>query len=105
MKYALNLADDGRILSVTYEQFAPADAVLVDDIPDGNTYEYYSSDDKKGKIKFHHHCVMCMRCTLFCPKDAVIFGLFASWKVNGRYDLEKIKSMDVDHKIITKDTE
>lgn len=61
--------------------------------------------DKKGKIKFHHHCVMCMRCTLFCPKDAVIFGLFASWKVNGRYDLDKIKSMDVDHKIITKDTE
>lgn len=40
MKYALNLADDGRVLSVTYEQFAPADAVLVDDIPDGNTYEY-----------------------------------------------------------------
>lgn len=40
MKYALNLADDGRILSVTYEQFSAADAVLVDDIPAGNTYEY-----------------------------------------------------------------
>lgn len=37
MKYALNLADDGRILSATYEQYAPADAVLVDELPTGET--------------------------------------------------------------------
>lgn len=37
MKYALNIADDGRILSATYEQYAPADAVLVDDMPTGET--------------------------------------------------------------------
>lgn len=40
MKYALNLAEDGRILSATYPQFAPADAVCVDALPDGNLYEY-----------------------------------------------------------------
>jgi hypothetical protein len=40
MKYALNLAEDGRILSATYEKYAPADAVLVDELPEGNLYEY-----------------------------------------------------------------
>ena len=40
MKYALNLAEDGRILSATYEKYAPANAVLVDELPDGNTYDY-----------------------------------------------------------------
>lgn len=40
MRYALNLADDGRVLSVTYEQYAPQDAVLVDSLPDGDLYEY-----------------------------------------------------------------
>lgn len=40
MKYALNLAEDGRILSATYEEFAPADAVIVEELPDGDLYEY-----------------------------------------------------------------
>ena len=40
MKYALNLAEDGRILSATYEEFAPADAVLVDELPEGNIADY-----------------------------------------------------------------
>lgn len=40
MKYTLNLADDGRILSVTYEKYAPADAVLVDELPEGNVADY-----------------------------------------------------------------
>lgn len=40
MKYALNLADDGRILSVTYEKYAPTNAVIVETLPDGNAYEY-----------------------------------------------------------------
>ena len=40
MKYALNLAEDGRILSATYEKFAPKDAVLVEALPDGDLYEY-----------------------------------------------------------------
>ena len=40
MKYALNLAEDSRILSATYEKYAPADAVLVDELPEVNLYEY-----------------------------------------------------------------
>ena len=40
MKYALNLAEDGRVLSATYPQYAPADAVTVDVLPEGDIYEY-----------------------------------------------------------------
>jgi hypothetical protein len=40
MKYALNLAEDGRILSATYEQFATADSVIVDGLPEGNIADY-----------------------------------------------------------------
>lgn len=38
--YALNLADDGRILSATYPKYAPADAVIVDSLPEGDIYDY-----------------------------------------------------------------
>ena len=38
--YALNLAEDGRILSATFHQFAPASAVTVAALPEGNIYEY-----------------------------------------------------------------
>ena len=45
MKYALNLAEDGRILSVTYEEFAPADAVLVEEFPENVTdYRYVEGE-------------------------------------------------------------
>ena len=40
MKYALNLAEDGRILSATYPQFAPIGAILVDELPEGNICDY-----------------------------------------------------------------
>ena len=39
-KFALTLAEDGRILQVTYERFANDKMVLVDEIPEGDTYEY-----------------------------------------------------------------
>lgn len=38
--YALNLAEDGRICSVTYPEYAPADAVLVDTLPDGDISDW-----------------------------------------------------------------
>lgn len=38
--YALNLADDGRILSATYPKHAPADAVTVEALPDGDISDY-----------------------------------------------------------------
>lgn len=44
MNYALNLAEDGRILSATYPKYAPADAVLVETLPDGDISEYIYRD-------------------------------------------------------------
>ena len=40
MRYALNLSENNRILSATYEEFAWEDAVFVDSLPEGNIYEY-----------------------------------------------------------------
>lgn len=40
MMYALNIDETGRVLSATYPQYAPADAVIVENLPDGNIYEY-----------------------------------------------------------------
>ena len=42
--YALNLAEDGRILSATYPQYAPEDAVIVDVLPDGDISGYLYLD-------------------------------------------------------------
>ena len=44
MKYALNLGADGRVLSATYPKYAPADAVQVEELPEGNLYEYVYRD-------------------------------------------------------------
>lgn len=44
MRYALNLAADGRILSATYEQYAPEGAVLVVELPEGNIADYIYQD-------------------------------------------------------------
>ena len=44
MNYALNLAEDGRILSATYPQYAPTDAVLVETLPEGDISEYIYKD-------------------------------------------------------------
>lgn len=38
--FALNLGEDGRILSATYPQYAPADAVFVEELPEGNIADY-----------------------------------------------------------------
>lgn len=40
IKYALNLAEDNRILSATYAKHAPKSAVLVDELPEGNIADY-----------------------------------------------------------------
>lgn len=38
--FALNLSEDGRILSATFFEYAPAGAVLVDELPEGNIADY-----------------------------------------------------------------
>lgn len=43
-KYALNLAEDGRILSATYEEFATEGMPIVDELPDGNIADYLYAD-------------------------------------------------------------
>ena len=40
MRYALNLADDGRILSVTFEQYAAPGQPIVDALPEGNVNDW-----------------------------------------------------------------
>lgn len=40
MKYALNLAEDRRILSATYPQYAPDTVAIVDNLPGGNISDY-----------------------------------------------------------------
>lgn len=45
----------------------------------------------KGKVKFHHHCDMCMRCSFYCPTSAINIGLLQGWKVNGGYDFNRVE--------------
>lgn len=59
---------------------------------------------KKGKIKFHHHCLMCMRCSLHCPKDAFFIGFLEPWKVNKPYDFKSINNIVLDKPVITNKT-
>ena len=41
MKYALNLAEDGRVLSASfYNEYSPKDAHVVDELPDDNIVDY-----------------------------------------------------------------
>ena len=43
-KYALKLAEDGRVLSATFEKYAPDGSVLVDELPEGNLADYRWQD-------------------------------------------------------------
>lgn len=38
--YALNLGENGRILSVTYDQYAPSSQPRVDVLPEGDVSDY-----------------------------------------------------------------
>ena len=40
MKYALKLAEDGRILFATCPEYAPQDSVVVDTLPEGDISNY-----------------------------------------------------------------
>jgi len=59
--------------------------------------------DSTGRMRFHHHCLMCMRCSFFCPTDAFHIGFLDDWgwKVNGGYDLKKIEQMPLSSPVIT----
>lgn len=40
MKYALNISDDGRILSATFAKYAVEGMPIVDVLPEGNISDY-----------------------------------------------------------------
>lgn len=44
MRYALNLNEDGRVLSATFEKYAVEGMPLVDALPDGNINDYIYKD-------------------------------------------------------------
>lgn len=44
MKYALTLAEDGRVLSATFARYAGPDAVLADELPEGNVSDWRCVD-------------------------------------------------------------
>ncbi len=48
---------------------------------------------REGKIVFSHHCDMCMRCSFFCPTNAIHIGFLEGWKVNGAYDYNKLQAL------------
>ena len=43
-KFALNLAEDGRILSATYDEFAPEEQPRVEELPEGDIFNYLYVD-------------------------------------------------------------
>ena len=44
MIYALNLDENGRILSVTFDQYAPSSQPRVDTLPEGDVSDYLYVD-------------------------------------------------------------
>ena len=44
--YALNLNSDNRILSATFPQYAPVDAIIVASLPEGNIADYLYQNDE-----------------------------------------------------------
>ena len=47
-----------------------------------NTCPHNNIYIKDNKIKFHHHCDMCMRCSFFCSSNAIKIGFLEKWKEN-----------------------
>ena len=46
--------------------------------------------DKNNKIKIKTNCCICMKCAHDCPKDAFVFGFLNPWRVNGKFDYQKL---------------
>jgi NAD-dependent dihydropyrimidine dehydrogenase PreA subunit len=45
---------------------------------------------KNKALKFGFDCQMCMRCSFFCPADAMIIGFLNLWRVNGAFPFKKL---------------
>ena len=73
----------------------------ISNCPTHNIYK-----DASGVIRLRHNCLMCMRCSFYCPTDAFHIGFLDDWgwKVNGAYDFKKIECITLDAPVITPDT-
>jgi flavodoxin/Pyruvate/2-oxoacid:ferredoxin oxidoreductase delta subunit len=45
---------------------------------------------QEKNIRFGFSCQMCMRCSYYCPADAIRIGLLNPWKVNGAFNFDSI---------------
>lgn len=56
LKYALNIAEDGRILSATFPQYASADVKMVVGLPEGNITDYlYHDVIEEGEVVGYYY--------------------------------------------------
>jgi NAD-dependent dihydropyrimidine dehydrogenase PreA subunit len=59
----------------------------------------------KDRFRFGWNCMMCMRCSLYCPVDALRTGLLNLWRVNGPFRFEALeKDETLDGRFITENT-
>lgn len=75
--------------------------LCIKNCPTQNIYK-----DRDGRIKFRHNCLMCMRCSFYCPKDAIHIGFLDDWgwRVNGPYHYDEIRKMPL-RRVITEKTD
>lgn len=62
--------------------------------------------NKKGKIKVHHNCCICMACSFNCPVDAFRMGFLNPWRVNfGGFQYDRLlKDESLDGKFVNRNT-
>ena len=54
---------------------------------------------KDDKFKFGKKCLMCQRCSMYCPKDAFkSLGFFSSWKVHPHYTFKEALEFEKEKK-------
>ena len=53
--YALNLDKDGRILSATFPEYAPADVVIVEELPENEWGKIGRHNTAAGQVKLIDH--------------------------------------------------
>lgn len=69
-------------------------------VPDEALYSAVTTLDEAERTtvrripKVGSHCTMCMECTMWCPNGAINPGVLTPWKVNPKWDFEKILSDD-----------
>lgn len=49
-----------------------------------------SANETRMIPKIGFHCTMCMECTMVCPKAAINPGFLTPWKVNPKWDFDRI---------------